>query len=37
MFVLVRNLKSKKLIDLNGPANRWAGQVPQLIADKLGN
>lgn len=37
LFVLVRNLKSKKLIDLDAPANRWAGKVPDLISAKLGN
>lgn len=37
MFVLVRNLRSRKLIDLAGPANRWAGKVPQLIEAKLGS
>jgi hypothetical protein len=37
MFVLVRNLKSRKLIDLDGPANRWAGKVPQLVEQKLGS
>jgi hypothetical protein len=37
MFVLVRNLKSKKLIDLAEPANRWGGKVPDLISAKLGN
>jgi hypothetical protein len=31
MFVLVRQLGSRKLIDLEGPAQRWAAKVPALI------
>jgi hypothetical protein len=35
MFVLVKSLRSRKLIDLVAPANRWANQVPQLVDKKL--
>jgi hypothetical protein len=36
MFVLVKSLRSRKLIDLVGPANRWASKVPQLVDNRLG-
>lgn len=36
MFVLVRNIRSRKLIDLEGPARRWAARVPVLIEARLG-
>lgn len=36
LFVLVRSLRSRKLIDLVGPAERWANKVPQLVERKLG-
>jgi len=36
LFVLVRNLRSHKLIDIEGPARRWGARVPDLIDKKLG-
>lgn len=36
LFVLVRSLRSRKLIDLVGPANRWAAKVPALVDARLG-
>lgn len=36
LFVLVRSLRSRKLIDLVGPANRWAARIPALVEKKLG-
>lgn len=37
LFVLVRSLRSRKLIDLEGPARRWGARIPQLVDAKLGN
>lgn len=31
MFVLVRTLRSRKLIDITSVANKWAAQVPAII------
>lgn len=36
LFVLVRNLRSRKLVDLVGPAQRWAARVPDLVNKRLG-
>jgi len=36
MFVLVRSIRSRKLIDLDGPAKRWAARVPALFEARLG-
>lgn len=36
MFVLVRQLRSRKRIDLVGPANRWGARIPELIEKRLG-
>ena len=36
LFVLVRTLRSRKLIDLVEPANRWANRVPELVDKRLG-
>jgi hypothetical protein len=35
MFVIVRTLTSKELLDLEGPANRWAERVGPLIEGNL--
>lgn len=36
MFVLVRTVSSRKLIDLEGPARRWAARVPALFEARMG-
>lgn len=36
LFVLVRSLRSRKLIDLAGPAKRWTARIPALIDKRLG-
>lgn len=36
LFVLVRNIRSRKLIDLTGPANRWGAKIPALVGKYLG-
>ena len=36
MFVLVRSIRSRKLIDLGGPAKRWAARVPALFEARMG-
>lgn len=36
LFVLVRELRSRKLIDIEGPARRWGARVPALIEARLG-
>ncbi len=36
LFVLVRSIRSRKLIDIEGPARRWGARVPALIEARLG-
>lgn len=36
MFVLVDSLRSRKLVDLVAPAQRWANRVPDLVIRRLG-
>lgn len=37
LFVLVRELRSRELIDLVAVTNKWAGKVPGLIEKRLGS
>lgn len=35
MFVMLRTLTSRKLIEFNEPAQRWAGRVPALVEKRM--